>query len=190
MTRSTAEGLVWTIHQWREQVRMTLSSFPSSQWAGATPSANWTRLDVVRLWTRGIQLVLSLLIFTILVALAGGVAKTFYELHLLITLPVAVALRQVIVDTLILLAVVEVLKTTLTYLSEGRVKVTFIVDTILVVMLTEVISEWFQSAEPPRWFLLGGILATLALVRIVAVTFSPTGVQPVDDRDEQVHLGV
>lgn len=169
---------------------MTLSSFPSPQWAAATPTANWTRLDVVRVWTRGIQVVLSLLIFTILVALTGGVAKTLYELHLLITLPVAAALRQVIVDALILLAVVEVLKTTLTYLSEGRVKVTFIVDTILVVMLTEVISEWFQSAEPARWFLLGGILVTLALVRIVAVTFSPRGSHQSEDKEESVHLGV
>lgn len=172
---------------------MRLSSCPSPQWAAVTSTANWTRLDVVRVWTRGIQVVLSLLIFTILVALTGGVAKTLYELHLLITLPVAAALRQVIVDALILLAVVEVLKTTLTYLSEGRVKVTFIVDTILVVMLTEVISEWFQSAEPARWFLLGGILVTLALVRIVAVTFSPRGShqsEDKEDKEESVHLGV
>ncbi len=169
---------------------MTWSSISSSRWAAATPRAAWTRLDVVRVWTRGIQLVLSLLILTILVALAGGVAKTFYELHLLMTLPVAPALRRVIIDTLILLALVEVFKTTLTYLSEGRVKVTYIVDTILVVMLTEVISEWFQAAEPERWFLLGGILAALALVRVVAVKFSPAGIQPLVDGEEPVHLGV
>ncbi|GKS58472.1 hypothetical protein YTPLAS18_19990 [Nitrospira sp.] len=147
-------------------------------------------MDVVRVWARGTQVVLSLLIFTILVALAGGVAKTFYELHLLLSQPVAAALRQVIVDTLTLLAVVEVLKTTLTYLSEGRVRVTFIVDTILVVMLTEVISEWFQAADMIRWALLGGILCTLALVRIVAVKFSPTGLAVAEEKEERVHLGV
>ena len=48
---------------------------------------------------------------------------------------------------MILLAVVEVFKTTVTYFSEGRVKVTFIVDTILVVMLTEIISLWFKEAD-------------------------------------------
>ena len=83
-------------------------------------------------------------------------------------------LRELIVNTLILLAIVEVLKTTLTYFSEGRVKVTFIVDTILVVMLTEVISQWFKEAHLIQLSILGGILVTLALVRVVAVRWSPT----------------
>ncbi len=155
-----------------------------------TPSRIWTRWDVVQVWTRGIQVVLSLLIFTILVALAGGVAKTFYELRLLWTAPLAEALRQVIVDALILLALVEVFKTTLTYLSEGRVKVTFIVDTILVVMLTEVIAQWFQAAATSQWVLLAGILSLLAVIRVLAVTFSPTTPQPAEDQPEEVHLGV
>lgn len=169
---------------------MTHSYLPSSHWANPELRTTWTKMDVVRLWARGTQVVLSLLIFTILVALAGGVAKTFYELNLLLSQPVAAALRQVIIDTLTLLAVVEVLKTTLTYLSEGRVRVTFIVDTILVVMLTEVISEWFQAADMMRWALLGGILVTLAVVRIVAVKFSPAGQPVADEKEERVHLGV
>jgi uncharacterized membrane protein (DUF373 family) len=78
------------------------------------------------------------------------------------------------VNTLILLAIVEVFKTTLTYFSEGRVKVTFIVDTILVVMLTEVISMWFRDAPLEKWAILGGILLSLAVMRIVAVRWSPT----------------
>src|SRR5207302_899894 len=61
-------------------------------------------------WVKGIKLVLSLLILTILAALAGGVIKTFLDLRLLFNNPVEVALRHVIVDTLILLAVVEVFK--------------------------------------------------------------------------------
>ncbi len=179
-----------SLHHWKEQLVMTFSSLSSSQWVAVGAQTKWTGLDIARLWTRGTQLVLSLLILTLLVALLGGVAKTFYELHLLLTLPVAAALRHVIVDTLILLAVVEVLRTTLTYLSEGRVKVTYIVDTILVVMLTEIISEWFQGAEPGRWYLLGGILATLAAIRIVAVLFSPPTSLVHDTLEETVHLGV
>ena len=77
--------------------------------------------DRTNFWIKGIKLVLSLLIFTILVALVGGVIKTFLDLRLLFDNPVEVALRHIIVDTLILLAVVEVFKTTLTYVTEGRV---------------------------------------------------------------------
>jgi uncharacterized membrane protein (DUF373 family) len=99
---------------------------------------------------------------------------TFLELHLLFSNPLYIPLRQVIVNTLILLAIVEVFKTTLTYFSEGRVKVTFIVDTILVVMLTEVISMWFKDAPMEKWAVLGGIFLALALTRIMAVRWSPT----------------
>jgi uncharacterized membrane protein (DUF373 family) len=131
-------------------------------------------MDLTAWWMKGIKLVLSLLILTILLALTGGVIKTLLDLTLLLHNPVEVALRQIIVDTLILLAVVEVFKTTLTYFSEGRVKVTFIVDTILVVMLTEVISEWFKGVHVEQFAILGVILLALAAIRVLAVRFSPT----------------
>lgn len=140
----------------------------------ATRAAHAARaVNLMNVWTRGIKLVLSMLILTILAALAGGVVMTFADIGLLWHRPVDVALRQVLIDTLILLAVVEVFKTTLTYFSEGRVKVTFIVDTILVVMLTEVISEWFKGQGLAQMAALGVILLILGAVRIVAVRCSP-----------------
>ncbi|MGZ8383952.1 MAG: phosphate-starvation-inducible PsiE family protein [Nitrospira sp.] len=130
-------------------------------------------MDLTELWMKAIKSVLSLLILTILIALTGGVIKTFMDIGLMFNAPVEVGLRQIIVDTLILLAVVEVFKTTLTYFSEGRVKVTFIVDTILVVMLTEIISLWFKEADQGKLLLLGAILLALGAVRVVAVRCSP-----------------
>jgi uncharacterized membrane protein (DUF373 family) len=130
--------------------------------------------DMTQIWVQGVKLVLSMLILTILTALAGGIVKTFVGLEKLFSEPLEIVLRELIVNTLILLAIVEVLKTTLTYFSEGRVKVTFIVDTILVVMLTEVISQWFKEGSLIQWSILGGILVTLAIVRVVAVRWSPT----------------
>ena len=146
-------------------------------------AARLVKVDLANLWVTGIRLVLSLLILTILLALAGGVVKTFLDLKLLLHSTVDVALRHVIVDTLILLAVVEVFKTTLTYLTEGRVRVTFIVDTILVVMLTEVISLWFKEGPWTQLVVLGAILLTLAIMHIVAVRFSPA------QTDAQTHVG-
>jgi uncharacterized membrane protein (DUF373 family) len=141
------------------------------QWSRT--NLGWETTHLTEYWMRAIKAVLSLLILTILVALTGGVIKTFLDIRLLFSAPVEIGLRQVIVDTLILLAVVEVFKTTLTYFSEGRVKVTFIVDTIIVVMLTEIISVWFKDADQHKLFMLGGILLTLGAMRVVAVTYSP-----------------
>ena len=78
--------------------------------------------DLMAAWMRGIKLVLSFLILTILLALAGGVAKTFLDLGMLLHHPVEVALRHIIVDTLLLLALVEVFKTTVTYFQRDGSK--------------------------------------------------------------------
>jgi hypothetical protein len=55
-----------------------------------------------------------------------------------------------------LLTVVEVVKTTFTYCPDGRVRVTFIMDSVLVVMFTEVISRWFTSGDWDQFAVLGG----------------------------------
>lgn len=137
----------------------------------------WGRLrnlDLMDVWAVGIKGVLSLMIVTLLAALTGGVLKSFLDLFMLVGHPAEVVLRQVIIDMLILLAIVEVFKTTVTYFSEGRVKVTFIVDTILVVMLTEVISQWFKGGDWQALAALGGILFTLGIIRVMVVRWSPT----------------
>jgi uncharacterized membrane protein (DUF373 family) len=137
-----------------------------------------TASDITRVWEAGTRVILSFLTLTILLGLAGGVVKTFLDLRLLLSVNVEVALRQVLVDTLTLLAVVEVLKTTLAYCSDGRVRVTFIIDTVLVVMLTEVISQWFTGGLWHQFTILGGILLTLGLLRIAAIRYSPAPPTP------------
>ncbi|MDH4080120.1 MAG: phosphate-starvation-inducible PsiE family protein [Nitrospira sp.] len=133
-----------------------------------------SHLDLLEVWNRGIKGVLSLVILTLLTALAGGAVKTFWEIRLLMDHSAEVVLRQVIVNTLMLLALVEVFKTTVTYFREGRVKVTFIVDTILVVMLTEVISQWFKGGDWQPLAVLCVVLLILGIVRVMAVRWSPT----------------
>jgi uncharacterized membrane protein (DUF373 family) len=148
----------------------------SSSWLAKALEA-----DLTHFWMKGIKVVLSLLIITILAGLAGGVLRIFLNLEAIFTDPLEQVFRQLIVDTLIILAIVEVFKTTVTYFSEGRVKVTFIVDTILVVMLTEIISKWFSEAHLEQWMILGGILVVLAIIRVVAVQWSPTRVELLTD---------
>lgn len=132
-----------------------------------------SKLDLMELWSWSIKGVLSLVIVTLLTALTGGALKTFWDIRLLVDHSAEVVLRQIIVNTLILLAIVEVFKTTVTYFREGRVKVTFIVDTILVVMLTEVISQWFKGGDWQALTVLCGILLVLGIVRVMAVRWSP-----------------
>lgn len=121
----------------------------------------------------GIKVILSLLIFTILLGLLGGVVKTFLDLKSLLHDGVEEGLRLLLLNSLAILAVVEVFRTALAYFTEGRVKVTYVVDTILVVMLTEIMALWFKEAEQGRVLVLATLIAILGLVRVLAIKVSP-----------------
>jgi uncharacterized membrane protein (DUF373 family) len=121
-----------------------------------------------------IRIALGGLLLLILATLVGGILAVAWELRRLFVEDVELVLRHVLIGILILLAVVEVFKTTLAYLTEGRVKVTFIVDTILVVMLTEIISLWLRGGDWRSFVLLLAVIGGLAGVRVLAVRFSPS----------------
>ena len=137
-------------------------------------------VDPARLFVKGIKAVLSLMLGLILVTLVAGIFAVALELRELLVHDVEEVLRHILVGILLLLAVIEVFKTTLAYLTEGRVKVTFIVDTILVVMLTEIIALWLKGGTWTAFGLLLGVIAALAGLRVMTIRFSPSVMRPVD----------
>lgn len=113
------------------------------------------------------------LIFVIFIGVGGGILKTLFELRGLLNDSVEVITRRIIVDTLIILALIEVLRTALSYLTEGRVRVTFIIDTVLIVMLNELMSFWFKGGNLNSFIILVISIFTLILARVIAIRFSP-----------------
>lgn len=81
------------------------------------------------------------------------------------------------IDSLSILALLEVFKTALTYFSEGRVKVTYIIDTVLVVILTEVMAFWFKEIEYSKILIVIALVLSLIVARILAIRFSPARYQ-------------
>jgi uncharacterized membrane protein (DUF373 family) len=134
----------------------------------------YPEIEITSLFVKGIKIVLSLLIITILLALFGGVVKTTIDLSLLFSSSLDIALRKIILDALILLAVVEIFRTALAYFTEGRIKVTFIIDTIIVVMLTEVMTLWFNEMEYGKLWAILILIGSLAIMRIMTIKFSPS----------------
>ncbi len=142
-------------------------------------------LDSPRLWSTAIKAVLSVLLGLILLTLLVGVVAVGLALRELGTAGVEAVLQRVLIGVLMLLAIVEVFRTTLAYLTEGRVKVTFIVDTILVVMLTEILSLWLKDGEGTTFALLLSVIVVLSGVRILAIRFSPSSANPDLRRDSE-----
>lgn len=120
-----------------------------------------------------IDLLLYLLVVAVTLGLAGGVIKTFLDLTLLFDHPLEEALRTTLLNVLIMLALLEVLKTVLSYIKEGRVRVTFIIDTVLIVMLNEIIANWFKGGTFASMTLLLATVLTLIVARIFAIRYSP-----------------
>jgi uncharacterized membrane protein (DUF373 family) len=116
---------------------------------------------------------LSLLIIAILLAILSGVLYVFYDLRLIFRMDFLGAIKTLLVDMLIVLSLVEVLRTALAYFSEGRVKVTYIIDTVIVTVLTEVMAFWYKETEWKKIAMVIALVLSLAFVRIIAVRFSP-----------------
>jgi hypothetical protein len=66
-----------------------------------------------------VDFMLYLLIFVISLGLFAAVVKTLIDLRLILSTTVEEALRHTLINVLIILAVVEVLKTVLIYVKEG-----------------------------------------------------------------------
>ena len=121
---------------------------------------------------------LSLLLMIILAGMAYGVARSAFDLfaasgHMLSGTGLHEALKQLVVNVLMVLAVVELFRTVKAYFSEGRVKVTYIIDTVLVVVITEIMGFWYREVEIERVGLAIALVVALMGVRIMAIRFSP-----------------
>ena len=134
-------------------------------------------MSAARFFETSARVVLSLLIVAILLAILAGIGCTFYDLRLIFQESFHVAFKTVMVDMLTVLAIVEVLRTALAYFTEGRVKVTYIIDTVIVTVLTEVMAFWYKEMEWQEIGMIILLVLSLACIRIIAVRFSPRRVR-------------
>jgi uncharacterized membrane protein (DUF373 family) len=121
---------------------------------------------------------LSLLLVIILAGMSYGIARCAFDLYsasgqMLFGNGLHDALKQLVTNVLMVLAVLELFRTVKAYFSEGRVKVTYIIDTALVVVITEIMGFWYREIEVPRVGLAIALVIALMGVRILAIRFSP-----------------
>ena len=130
--------------------------------------------DRVSLWYATlIRLGLNLLLAITCAALFIGIGKAGFDLYRNIHQPLEYILQLVLLDAVFILALTEVSITILGYLKDGYVQVRYIVDTILIIMLNEVISLWFKHPSLADTASLAIIIVTLLVVRIGVTMLSP-----------------
>ncbi|GAW67867.1 phosphate-starvation-inducible E-like protein [Geoanaerobacter pelophilus] len=134
-------------------------------------------LKLTRFYEMSTRVVLSFLILSILFAIVAGIGCAIYDLRLIFETDFHSAFKTIMVDLLTVLAIIEVLRTALAYFSEGRVKVTYIIDTVIVTVLTEVMAFWYKSIRWEEVAMTISLVISLSLVRVMAVRYSPAAVR-------------
>ncbi len=119
------------------------------------------------------KILISMVVVVIFLTILAGTVYTAYDFRLILTTQFHLAFRTILIDILTVLAILEILRTALAYYTYGRVKVTYIIDAVLVTILTEILAFWYREIA---WQKLGMALAlvlVLSFVRIFSILYSP-----------------
>ena len=123
------------------------------------------------------QALLFLFILAILLTILAGCLYTLYDLRLIVRDGFHHAFKPLLVDMLTVLAAIEILRTALAYFTEHRVKVTYIIDTVMVTVLTEAMAFWHREMAWEQVAMLISLILALAATRVITVRFSPRRLQ-------------
>lgn len=118
--------------------------------------------------------ILISLLFAILAAIFLAVCRISWDLRFLFRGVLVQGIKQVVISVVAVLALVEVYRTAYLYFAEGRVKVSYVVDTVLVVLMTDILSIWYAQTDYWRMSAAVVLLLTLGLIRLLAIRYSPT----------------
>lgn len=125
------------------------------------------KFDKVAVWfSTAIKVILCLLLAITTAALAIGLVKAGIDIYKSLNEPLETVLQNVLLDTVFIVALVEIMITVIAYLDDGKVHVRYIVDTILIIMLNEIVSMWFKHPDLKEAIGLSIVVATLAAIRV------------------------
>ncbi|PVV16565.1 MAG: hypothetical protein B6D77_00840 [gamma proteobacterium symbiont of Ctena orbiculata] len=121
---------------------------------------------MTRLLVSGLMLCLGLWI-------TGAIVDLLHQLYIAATGEWSRGAEKMITDVVIILAILELVRTLQSYLELGRVKVTLILDAALVVLIGELISLWYREYTAQEVLLSLAVITLLTLLRIVTMRYSP-----------------
>lgn len=115
----------------------------------------------------------GILMITIYLWMLSGVFSIIFHLYQSLFDGWTHKAEYMIKDVLVILALLEFIRVLQSYLLVGRVRVTFIIDVALVVLIGELIGFWYRKFNMQEIILGIGVISVLVILRIVTSKFSP-----------------
>ncbi|MBT3045954.1 MAG: phosphate-starvation-inducible PsiE family protein [Candidatus Thiodiazotropha sp.] len=131
------------------------------------------------------RLLVSGLIICLGLWITGAIVDLLRQLYIAATGEWSHGAEKMITDVVIILAILELVRTLQSYLELGRVKVTLILDAALVVLIGELISLWYREYTTQEVLLSLAVITLLTLLRIVTMRYSPENHFPCDEGPQQ-----
>lgn len=123
--------------------------------------------------TKIIGLLVGVLMICIYLWVVTGVISLLIHLYQLLFTDWVHGAERMIKEVVILLATLELIRTLQSYLMLGRVKVTFILDAALVVLIGELISLWYDDYSISQVIVNVSVISLLTILRIITTRYSP-----------------
>lgn len=150
-----------------------VNTITMTQDSESTRDAESDAFSMASVYPRLVSGVIGLLIFTLSLWMCAGVLRMLFGLAEIRTGVWTQLAEHVVVDSLVILALLEVVRTLQAYLTLGRVRVTLILDTALVVLIGELMGLWFREYAPEKVLLSLAVIVSLVALRIATMKISP-----------------
>jgi len=115
----------------------------------------------------------GILMLGIYLWIVGGILNLLIHLYTEMLTDWTDGAEKMIKEVVIMLAALELIRTLQSYLTLGRVKVTFILDAALVVLIGELISLWYGEYNSADVIVNISVISVLTILRIITTKYSP-----------------
>ena len=134
---------------------------------------NYTFLLDNKWHTKVIGFLVGILMISIYLWILAGIASLLAHLYEQLLNSWSHGAEKMIKEVVIMLAALELIRTLQSYLTLGRVKVTFILDAALVVLIGELISLWYGEYVYTQVIVNISVISLLTILRIITTRYSP-----------------
>lgn len=137
-------------------------------------AANYKTFIFNQTWHKNIVgFLVGILMIAIYIWIAVGFVQLLIKLYQTTFQHWSHGAETMIKDVVVILASLELIRIFQSYLLLGRVKVTFILDVALVVLIGELISFWYREQQLMEMIVSVFVITVLIVLRIVTTKFSP-----------------